>query len=91
MSVSVMFLFPQAGGDQAAEIFSAACSFGSISGIDPPTTNLPLTIFYVELLRRKYRLVDWNVRFGPAADICGAKRRVRFTPDSDRKCGHQIL
>ena len=26
-----------------------------------------------------------NVRFGSLADICSAKRHVRFTPDSDRK------
>jgi hypothetical protein len=26
-----------------------------------------------------------NVRFGSKADICAAKRHVRFTPDSDRK------
>ena len=28
-----------------------------------------------------------NVRFGSKADICGAKRHVRFTPDSDRESG----
>ena len=28
-----------------------------------------------------------NVRFGSEADICGAKRHVRFTPDSDRESG----
>src|SRR5262245_37603237 len=29
-----------------------------------------------------------DVRFGSKADICGAKRHVRFTPESDRKSGH---
>jgi hypothetical protein len=29
------------------------------------------------------------VRFGSLADICSAKRHVRFTPNSDRKSGHQ--
>jgi hypothetical protein len=29
-----------------------------------------------------------NVRFGSRADICSAKRDVRFTPDSDHESGH---
>src|SRR5262245_58770198 len=29
-----------------------------------------------------------DVRFGSKADICGAKRHVHFTPNSDRKSGH---
>lgn len=29
-----------------------------------------------------------NVRFGSLADICSAKRHVRFNPDSGRKSGH---
>src|SRR5262245_46825152 len=29
-----------------------------------------------------------HVRFGSKADICGAQRHVRFTPNSDRKSGH---
>src|SRR5262245_53240506 len=28
-----------------------------------------------------------DVRFGSKADICGAKRHVRFTPNSDRESG----
>jgi hypothetical protein len=28
-----------------------------------------------------------HVRFGPEADICGAKRHVRFAPNSDRETG----
>ena len=28
-----------------------------------------------------------NVRFGSLADICNAKRHVRFTPNSDRESG----
>jgi len=28
-----------------------------------------------------------NVRFGSKADMCGAKRHVRFTPNSDRESG----
>src|SRR5262249_13683187 len=27
-----------------------------------------------------------NVRFGSKADMCAAKRNVRFTPESDIKC-----
>ncbi|MGB8668481.1 MAG: hypothetical protein WCD29_01705, partial [Pseudolabrys sp.] len=27
------------------------------------------------------------VRFGSKADMCGAPTHVRFTPNSDRKCG----
>src|SRR5262245_56497628 len=30
-----------------------------------------------------------DVRFGSKADMCAAKRDVRFTPDSDRKSGHR--
>jgi hypothetical protein len=30
-----------------------------------------------------------NVRFGSQADICAAKRHVRFTPNSDRNNGHR--
>src|SRR5262249_15188327 len=29
-----------------------------------------------------------DVRFGSKADICSAKRHVRFTPESDAKCVH---
>jgi len=29
-----------------------------------------------------------DVRFGSLADICAAKRHVRFTPNSGRKSGH---
>jgi len=29
-----------------------------------------------------------HVRFGSLADMCVAKRRVRFTPNSDRESGH---
>lgn len=28
-----------------------------------------------------------NVRFGSEADVCSAKRHVRFAPNSDRKSG----
>src|SRR5262249_47988393 len=31
------------------------------------------------------------VRFGPKADICSAKRHVRFTPNSDSKSGHSLV
>jgi len=34
------------------------------------------------------RLKRWNVRFGSKADMCGAKRHVRFTPNSDRESRH---
>jgi hypothetical protein len=37
----------------------------------------------------------WNpggdVRFGSKADMCAAKRDVRFTPDSDRESGHSLI
>ena len=29
-----------------------------------------------------------NVRYGSLADMCSAKRHVRFAPNSDRKSGH---
>jgi len=29
-----------------------------------------------------------NVRFGSKADMCGAKRYVRFAPESDRESRH---
>src|SRR5262245_55317666 len=31
----------------------------------------------------------FDVRFGSKADMCGAIGHVRFTPESDRKSGHQ--
>jgi hypothetical protein len=32
-----------------------------------------------------------DVRFGSQADMCGAKRYVRFTPNSDRNSGHRQI
>jgi hypothetical protein len=32
-----------------------------------------------------------DVRFGSKADMCSAKRHVRFTPNSDRESGHVPL
>src|SRR5262249_308759 len=32
-----------------------------------------------------------HVRFGSLADICAAKRYVRFTPDCDRKSRHRLI
>jgi hypothetical protein len=34
-----------------------------------------------------------DVRFGSKADICSAKRHVRFAPNSDRKSGfpHKVM
>src|SRR5262245_27084152 len=32
-----------------------------------------------------------NVGFGSKADICGAKRHVRFTLNSERKSGHPMV
>jgi hypothetical protein len=32
-------------------------------------------------------LIACDVRFGSKADICSAKRHVRFTPNSDRESG----
>jgi hypothetical protein len=39
------------------------------------------------------KTVASNVRFGSLADIYGAKRHVRFTPNSDRKSGfpHKVM
>src|SRR5262245_50651524 len=34
--------------------------------------------------------VPANVRFGSKADMCSAIANVRFTPNSDRKSGHQL-
>jgi len=34
-------------------------------------------------------LTEAHVRFGSQADMCGAIRHVRFTPESDRKSGHR--
>ena len=31
--------------------------------------------------------ISTHVRFGSKADICAAKRHVRFTPESDRESG----
>jgi hypothetical protein len=36
-------------------------------------------------------LMKADVRFGSEADMCGAKSRVRFTTESDRKSGHQLV
>src|SRR5262245_23740396 len=36
-------------------------------------------------LRLAHRKEPTDVRFGSSADICGAKRHVRFTPESDIK------
>jgi len=38
--------------------------------------------------RGGWRRNSCNVHFGSKADICSAKWHVRFTPKSDRKCGH---
>jgi len=44
--------------------------------------------FVLSSVTRKYDLNNdgWNVRFGSKADMCGAKRHVRFTPNSDIDC-----
>ena len=36
---------------------------------------------------RRQMLIRPNVRFGSKADICSAKRHVRFAPNSDRESG----
>ena len=38
-------------------------------------------------LRLAHRKEPADVRFGSKADMCGAKRHVRFTPNSDREIG----
>jgi hypothetical protein len=35
------------------------------------------------------KLKGTDVRFGSKADMCGAKRYVRFAPESDRESRHQ--
>jgi hypothetical protein len=40
---------------------------------------------------RTYVIMRQHVRFGSLADICSAKRHVRFTPNSDRKSGHAAM
>ncbi|MGC1750566.1 MAG: hypothetical protein WA778_21640, partial [Pseudolabrys sp.] len=52
------------------------------------TTFLCLAPLFEELTvvltpKRDWR--EWRVRFGSKADICGATRHVRFTPNSDRE------
>ena len=47
-----------------------------------------LTSVFVETLSALDSLGNSNVRFGSKADICSAKRHVRFTPNSDCKSGH---
>src|SRR5262245_37678438 len=47
-----------------------------------------------ELQRRRESVSAWprkapHVRFGSQADMCGAKRHVRFTPESDRNSGRR--
>jgi len=32
--------------------------------------------------------LEANVRFGSKADMCAAKRHIRFTPNSDRESRH---
>ena len=46
-----------------------------------------LTVYgrYIDFALMSLRL---NVRFGSLADMCVAKRRVRFTPNSNRKSRH---
>jgi hypothetical protein len=42
---------------------------------------------------RTEMLISTDVRFGSKADICNAKRHVRFTPNSDRKSAfpHKVM
>jgi len=47
-------------------------------------SEIPITGFVP--IERPIRKGD--VRFASQADICSAKRHVRFTPNSDRESGH---
>src|SRR5215470_3519193 len=52
-------------------------------------TSIQLTGFAVEV--DPSPIWNWpHVRFGSIADICSAKRHVRFTPNSDGKSGHSV-
>ena len=50
------------------------------------TTIVSITTTGRKGLRRRQK-GKTNVRFGSKADICSAKRHVRFTPGSDRESG----
>jgi len=50
-------------------------------GVGTATLTSPITMGGGPLRRRS------DVRFGSKADMCSAKRHVRFTPNSDRESG----
>jgi hypothetical protein len=62
------------------------------SGSEPPKTRPPTEAAmsgHGSSLTFAIKLEDsTDVRFGSKADMCSAKRDVRFTPNSDRKSGH---
>jgi hypothetical protein len=60
-----------------------------ISSMNKLRVNINLTEVETYLIVRTVRH-GANVRFGSKADICSAKRHVRFTPNSDRESGHEI-
>jgi hypothetical protein len=56
----------------------------------PPSKVLPPQGFVLIQINR-FSDRGRHVRFGSQADICSAKRRVRFTPNSDRESGHAAM
>src|SRR5262249_3142115 len=56
--------------------------------IEPQATPAPVKARKSHQIAAKAGAFDGssNVRFGSKADMCSAKRHVRFTPKSDIKC-----
>jgi hypothetical protein len=68
------------------QVMSTCFSSSSLAPVQPG-------LFYLSTGRSKLRVahifvLHSHVRFGSKADICAAKRHVRFIPDSDHKSGH---
>src|SRR5262245_32703296 len=66
----------------------------AVGSVVIPFSTVPVrrTIFMKRRTAGKFRFcvsqVQANVRFGSKADMCAAKRHVRFTPNSDRESRH---
>jgi hypothetical protein len=58
-----------------------------MSAPDPQWTKLAMRPEFLDVQDQ----VPGDVRFGSEADMCAAKRHVRFTPNSDRKSGHSTV
>src|SRR5262245_32230453 len=78
---------PSAGHSQS---LSARRQPIAISVIDLQVTGLPRKkLSGCCVKRHTRRLPIWHdVRFGSKADMCSAKRHVRFTPNSNRESRH---